>query len=81
MKIIQGKKSRDKYYYDSENMTISDKVGNTIKLFEILDGLSDNNLSILADELFHDIYNSSNCFKERCKYIKDNNLGELIRLK
>ena len=32
MIIIQGKKSRDKYYYDAEKLTVTDKVGNTIKL-------------------------------------------------
>lgn len=71
MKIIQGRKNRNKYYYDEENMTVSDKVGNCIKLFEPLEGISENNLRIYLDDLFSHFYEISNDFKILCKVDKD----------
>ena len=45
MRVIQGKKGRDKYYYDPEKMTVSDKDGNVIHIRESLDGVDDSVLS------------------------------------
>ena len=70
MKEIRGKKSRDIYYYDGEKMTVSDKEGNTFKLYEDLSGISDNNLRIYLDWLFHDFYKITNDFKDNCKRSK-----------
>lgn len=70
MRIIQGKKSRDVYYYDEENMTLSDKEGNIIKIYENLEGISDNNLRIYLDDLFHDFYKMINEFKIECQVDK-----------
>lgn len=70
MKIIQGRKNRNKYYYDEENMTVSDKVGNCIKLFEPLEGISENNLRIYLDDLFEEFYKLTNDFKKICRIDK-----------
>ena len=48
------------------NMTLSDKEGNTIKLYESLDGIADNLLQWYADILFHELYKISNEFKDCC---------------
>lgn len=71
MKEIKGRKSRDIYIYDSEKMTLSDKEGNIIKLYESLDGLSDNNLTLIVDDLFHDFYLLQNQFKTLSKSYKE----------
>lgn len=68
---INGKKSRDVYFYDEEAMTVSDKEGNIIKLYESLDGISENNLRWYLDNLFHDFYKLSNDFKLYCQIGKN----------
>ena len=60
MRVIQGKKGRDKYYYDSEKMTVSDKDGNVIHIRESLDGVDDSVLSWELDLRFHLLYKSIN---------------------
>ena len=71
MKEIKGRKSRDIYYYDDKAMTLTDKEGNVIKLYESLDGISDNNLSLHIDDLFHKLYLISNDFKTVCNIDKE----------
>lgn len=56
MRVIQGKKGRDKYYFDEKAMTVSDKDGNVIRIRESLDGVSDSNLQFKFDFLFHQLY-------------------------
>lgn len=70
MRVIQGKKSRDRYFYDEEKMTVTDKEGNCIKLYESLDEISDNNLRIYLDDLFHKFYTISNEFTAICRWDK-----------
>lgn len=74
MKEIRGRKSRDIYYYDEENMTVSDKEGNVIKLYESLDGISESNLQWYLDNLFHKFYLISNEFKEDCIFSKNDDI-------
>lgn len=64
--IIQGRKSRDKYYYDEEKLTITDKEGNCIKLYESLEGIPLQNLQFYLDSLFAKFYKLSNEFKMEC---------------
>ena len=66
LKEIKGRKSRDIYFYDEENLTLTDKEGNIIKLYEPLEGLSDNNLTLIVDDLFHEFYILQNRFKYLC---------------
>ena len=73
MKKIRGRKSRDIYIYDEEKLTLTDKEGNIIKLYESLDGLSDNNIVLLVDELFHEFYLLQNRFSLLSREYK--NLG------
>lgn len=72
--IIQGKKGRDKYYYDEENLTVTDKEGNCIKLYESLDGISSGNLQLYLDDLFHKLYKMQNEFKITCIVDKENKI-------
>ena len=70
MKIIYGRKKRDIYYIDDENMLVKDKEGNVIKLYETTEGVSDTNLSEFLDMLFHSFYEEQNDFKYRCRQAK-----------
>lgn len=70
MKEIKGRKSRDIYIYDEAMMTLTDKEGNVIKVYETLDSLSDNNLTLIVDDLFHDFYLLQNNFKVLSKEYK-----------
>lgn len=70
--IIQGSKSRDKYYYDRENMTVSDKEGNVIKLYENLDDMSEDDIVWYLDGFFHEFYKLSNELKINCQAGKRN---------
>lgn len=74
IQIIQGRKQRDRYYYNNENMTISDKEGNTLKLYESLDGMTKTILRDTVDNMFHKYYRISNIFKEECKAIKESDI-------
>lgn len=74
MKIIHGKKSRNIYYYDEDNMILEDKAGNRIKLYEPLSDISDNNLRLYLDEFFSEFYKLTNGFKEICKADKINKI-------
>lgn len=77
IRVIKGSKSRDVYTFDTEKMIVSDKIGNTIRIFENIDNISDNNLRIYADSLFHDFYKIANEFKHICEY--DNKQGNSIQ--
>lgn len=70
MKAIRGKKSRDIYYYDENTLTLTDKEGNTIKLYESLDGIEEGILGREIDLLFHKFYLQSNEFKTLCSSLK-----------
>lgn len=74
MKEIKGKKSRDIYIYDEEKLTLTDKSGNTIKLQESLEGISDSILSNQVDWFFHKMYKEINEFKTLCQSLKQNNI-------
>lgn len=74
---IQGRKSRDKFIYDTEKMTITDKIGNTIRIFEPLEGLSETTQRIYVCRLFKNIYNEVNEFKDICEGYKINNLSDV----
>ena len=58
---IQGKKSRDIYFYDEKEMTVSDKEGNKIKLYYPLD--TELDLSWELDYFFHQFYKLQNELK------------------
>ena len=60
MIIIQGKKGRDKYYYDEVNNFVSDKEGNKIKLYRKFNGLKEFELTYIFDNLFHKLYKIQN---------------------
>lgn len=82
MRVIQGKKGRDKYYYDSEKMTVSDKDGNVIHIREGLDGVDDSVLSWELDSLFHQLYRDineaqalfSNAKKSGMRFVSENEI-------
>lgn len=74
MKEIRGKKSRDLYIYDEDNLTLTDKNGNIIKLHESLEGISDSTLSTQVDWFFHKMYIEINEFKTLCESLKKENI-------
>lgn len=71
MKEIRGRKSRDIYYYDEENMTVSDKEGNVIRLYESLDGLDISIISDFIDNMFKKLYIEQNEIKKLCRDLKE----------
>lgn len=75
--IIQCRHSRDRFEYDDELLTITDKIGNTIKLFEPLEGLSDVTKRIYIERLFKNIYVQVNEFKDICQEYKEKGLGDV----
>lgn len=74
MRVIQGKKSRDKYFYDEEKMTVSDKEGNTIKLYVDFNDISESDLVWFLDSMFHKFYKLTNEFKDDCLYSKNSDI-------
>ena len=70
MREIKGKKSRDIYIYDEQKLTLTDKIGTTIKLYESLDGISDSNIRSDIDDLFHEYYKKVNEFASWCRSLK-----------
>lgn len=69
LRIIKGRKTRDIYYYDSERKHITDKEGNILKVYEDISNISDENLSIIIDDFFHDYYKLANEFKNTCVFL------------
>ncbi len=63
---IHGRKSRDIYMYDKTNGVVTDKEGNSIRVYSDLSKLSDNNKSLFIDELFHKLYVIQNDCKDIC---------------
>lgn len=70
IKEIYGYKKRDIFYYDTDKLTLTDKEGNLIKLYESLEGISENNIRDTVYNLFHDLYKLQNLCKDRCKEMK-----------
>lgn len=70
IELIQGRKKRDVYYYDTEKLTITDKEGNVIKIYVCLSDVSEHNRSLFVDNLFHDFYNIQNNFKDVINVVK-----------
>ena len=64
IRVIQGRKKRDVYYFNYEDNSVSDKVGNTLYLRENPDGVDNNLLQDYMDELFHDVYKRTNMLSE-----------------
>lgn len=62
--IITGKKGRDKYYYDESNLTLTDKEGNCIRLYESLDGIDMSIMSDFIDGMFKKLYVEQNEIKK-----------------
>ena len=70
MIAIQGKKKRDIYYYDDINMTITDKEGNCIKLYESIDFENINLILPFIENLFSKLYIEQNELKKLLKDLK-----------
>lgn len=68
--IIQGRKSRDKYYYDEEKLTITDKEGNCIKLYESLEGVNLEILTTFIEGMFQKLYVEQNELKKLTRDMK-----------
>lgn len=71
MKEIRGRKSRDIYYYDDKAMTLTDKEGNVIRLYESLDGLDISIISDFIDNMFKKLYIEQNEIKKLCRDLKE----------
>lgn len=71
MREIHGKKGRDVYLYDEKNLTVTDKEGNVLKLYESLEGLPESNISWYVDDLFHELYKRQNEIALMCRCDKE----------
>lgn len=75
IKIVYGRRKRDKLYYDTEKLTLTDKEGNVFKLIESLDGISEKVLPDYIDTFIHEYYRLINSFKNTCKGLKDKSIN------
>lgn len=75
--VIQGRKARDKFIYDDEAMTITDKIGITVKVFEPLEGLSETTKRIYVTRMFQNIYQQIDEFKIICQEYKERGLSDV----
>lgn len=76
--VIQGRKARDKFIYNDEAMTITDKIGITVKIFEPLEGLSETTKRIYVTRMFQNIYQQIDEFKIICQEYKERGLSDVI---
>ena len=75
--VIQGRKSRDKFIYDDEAMTITDKIGITVKVFEPLENLSEVTKRVYVTRMFNNIYKQIDEFKIICQEYKERGLSDV----
>lgn len=80
MREIHGKKGRDVYLYDEKNLTVTDKEGNVLKLYESLEGLPESNVSWYVDDLFHELYGRQNEVALMCRCDKETGIEVIYYL-
>ena len=74
---FRGKKGRDRYHYDEETHIVTDKEGNSIKLYEDLEGLTDGSKKVVLewiDLTFKKLYVEQNEVKKLTQYLKENKM-------
>ncbi len=78
---IQGRKGRDVYYFNYDDNSVTDKIGNRIQLRESIDGVHDITLTDALDILFHNLYVNSNSVDN--SFIADRKMGDIewVRMK
>ena len=78
---IQGRKGRDVYYFNCEDNSVTDKIGNRIQLREGIEGVHEITLTDAMDILFHNLYRASNSAND--SFIADRKMGDIkwIRMK
>ncbi len=73
--VIQGKKKRDVYFFNYEDNTVSDKIGNTLVLRETPDGVNELTLEDALDHVFHTLYELTNGTDR--SFRADRNMGDI----
>ena len=63
------------YYYDAEKSVVMDGKGNSIAVYEDLDGVKPNNLRLYVSELFEDFYEIQEKFERDCRYDKEEDIN------
>ena len=62
------------YYYDADNMIVSDAYGNIIKISEDMTDVNKHNLGIYLSELYEAFHEIQEKFNRDCKYDKIENI-------
>ncbi|MBQ7564639.1 MAG: MerR family DNA-binding transcriptional regulator [Lachnospiraceae bacterium] len=77
IRVIQGRKKRDVYYFNYEDNSVTDKVGNRLILMEAPDGVQDVTLEDAMDILFKDLYSNLNMIKKEFDF--DKKMGDKVK--
>ncbi|MCF0129662.1 MAG: helix-turn-helix domain-containing protein [Pseudobutyrivibrio sp.] len=59
------------FFYNSKKHTVTDQIGNSIRVSEDLSGVDKGNLRLYVTELYEGFYEIQNKFNRDCKYDKE----------
>ena len=62
VRVIQGKKKRDVYYYHTNESFVEDKVGNRLYIRDDMHDVQDLVIQEYMDYMFHNVYFATNNF-------------------
>ena len=71
--IIQAQNG-DRYYYDKSANSITDSLGNTIRIKTSLDGVKRENLPLYVKDMFDGFYDICERFEKDCEYDKNEDI-------
>ena len=71
--IIQAPNG-DKYYYDKNSNSITDSLGNTIRIKTSLEGVKRENLPLYVKDMFDAFYDICGKFEKDCEYDKNEDI-------
>jgi transcriptional regulator with XRE-family HTH domain len=71
--IIQAQNG-DRYYYDKSANSITDSLGNTIRIKTSLEGVKRENLPLYVKDMFDSYYDIREKFEKDCEYDKNEDI-------
>lgn len=72
--MMRIESSEGVFYYDPNQKTVSDSLGNSIRVQEDLTEVKKENLPLYLQELFQDFYEIQEKFNRDCRYDKTENI-------
>lgn len=71
--VIKGINDK-KYFYNANEKSIADSLGNKIFISESIDGVKKQNLALYVQDLFEGLYEIQNKFNNDCRYDKQEDI-------